>query len=69
MLEIVFECFKKNARLFFCRKNQERKVFRKSEKPYVNNEDGTYLTLDVLAAILEELSESGKGFHLRPHLS
>ncbi len=31
----------------------------KSDKPYVNNQDGTYLTLEVLAAILEALSDSG----------
>ncbi len=33
---------------------------KNSDKPYVNNEDDTYLTLEVLAAILEALSESGK---------
>ena len=36
----------------------------KSDKPYVNNQDGTYLTLEVLAAILEALSDSGKCIYL-----
>ena len=32
----------------------------KCDKPYVHNEKDTYLTLDVLTAILETLSGSGK---------
>jgi hypothetical protein len=31
-----------------------------SENPYDNNKKDTYLTLEVLAAVLENLSESGK---------
>ena len=31
--------------------------------PYVKNEKDTYLTLDVLADILKELSDSGKSFN------
>jgi hypothetical protein len=29
-------------------------------KPYVNNEEDTYLTLEILAALLDILSESGR---------
>ena len=35
-------------------------VVRMSENPYDNNKKDTYLTLEVLAAVLENLSESGK---------
>lgn len=37
------------------------------DKPYVHNQEDTYLTLDVLADILEEISaEAGKTFaHVR----
>jgi hypothetical protein len=31
-------------------------------KPYVNNEEDTYLTLEILAAILDRLSETGRVF-------
>ena len=53
---------------FCCRQIRGPKVVSKSKKPYVNNEEDAYLTLDVLAAVLEKLSESGKGIHLRLHL-
>jgi hypothetical protein len=33
-------------------------------KPYVNNKEDTYLTLGILAAILDRLSESGRVFIL-----
>ncbi len=37
---------------------------------YVNNEEDTYLTLEILTAILEALSESGKNiFGLDSYLS
>ena len=39
-------------------------VFPKSDKPYTNNEEDTYLTLEILADILETLSESGKSIYL-----
>lgn len=45
----------------FYRENERQKSYvAKSAAPYVHNKKDTYLTLEVLAAILESLSESGK---------
>ena len=47
----------------FCLLNLYREIGPKSPKPYVKIEEDTYLTLEILAAILEKLSESGKSMH------
>ncbi len=52
---------------FVCREIERSKITPMSDKPYVNNEHDTYLTLELLAAILEALSRSGKNIHLRPY--
>ena len=47
--------YEKRRLLFF-----PRDVESKFKEPYVNNDKDTFLTLEILAAILEKLSKSGK---------
>ena len=50
--------------MYCCREIARPVIAQKLEQPYVNNEKDTYLALEVLAAILEKLSESGRSIHV-----
>ena len=45
--------------IFTCREIEGLEIVTKSETPFVKSEKDTYLTLEILAAILEKLSETG----------
>ena len=46
--------------LFCCRDIGRADIVSKWEEPYVENKEDTYLTLEILAAILEELFKPGR---------